>query len=84
VYLNTGSGFASAGAWLLPGPAAGFDFDALDDRRGDDGGLCAQGELSFAAIDLDGDLVLDLVVSDDCDFEGAGTTHWRVFGGSCN
>ena len=84
VYRGTGSGFEEGGAWALPGPTAGFGFDALDDLQGDDGALCAQGELAFAAIDLDGDRVLDLVVADDCDFEEVGTTHWRVFKGGCD
>lgn len=61
-----------------------FGFDVLDDLSRDSGGLCLESELSFAAVDMDGDRVLDLVVADDCDFGEVGTTHWRVFLGSCD
>ena len=76
-------GFEPAGAWTLPGATAGFGFDALDDLAKDTGGLCVASELSYGAVDLDGDRILDLVVTDGCDPVGAGTTHWRVFRGAC-
>jgi hypothetical protein len=80
---STGTELAPAGAWLLPAETAGFSFDQLDDLAKDTGTVCAGGELSYAAVDLDGDRVLDLVVSDDCDDAEVGSTHWRVFRGSC-
>lgn len=73
--------FDEALAWTLP---AAYGFDALDDIEQDSYGKCVGGELSTAAIDIDGDRVLDLVVADDCDLDGVGTTHWRVFKGSCD
>ncbi len=74
-------GFAAPAAFTLP---AGYGFDALDDLAADDGALCVQGELSYAAMDLDGDRVLDLVVADDCDVDGVGTGHWRFYRGVCD
>lgn len=86
LYPNEGAAFGPGGAWLLPGEAAGFAADMLDDRAKDSGGLCFADELSYGAIDLDGDRVLDLVVTDECATTpggGVGTTHWRVFRGGC-
>jgi hypothetical protein len=84
LYANTGSGFAEAASWTLPGAGAGFAYDDLDDLAKDSSGICAVGELSYRVVDWDGDRVLDLVVSDDCDLAGVGTTHYRVFRGVCN
>lgn len=83
LYRNSATGFEPARAWTLPGASTGFGFDSLDDLSKDTGGLCAVGELSYGAVDLDGDRILDLVVTDGCDHTGVGTTHWRVFHGAC-
>lgn len=84
LYPSGGSGFVDpVGAWTLPGDSGGFGVESLDDVAKDTGGLCAVGELSYGAIDLDGDRVLDLVITDGCDHLGVGTTHWRVFRGVC-
>ncbi len=80
VYRSTpGVGFAAAGAWTLP---AGFHTDAFDTLQSNS--TCAYGGWSFAAKDMNGDRVLDLVVADDCDLAEVGTTHWRVFWGRCD
>ena len=58
---------------------AGFGPDQLDDLADDSGASCLAGELSFATLDMDGDLRQDLVMADCCDTEVVGTTHWLVY-----
>lgn len=73
--------FAEPGSWTLPDT---LGFDALDDAFQDEGNYCAQGELSTSLIDMNGDGISDLVVADDCDIDGVGSSHWRVFLGACD
>ena len=39
--------------------------------------------LRYTTVDLDGEGHLDLVVTDACDADGAGTSAWLLFPGTC-
>lgn len=80
LFRNNGSGFDPPGSFTLP---TDNSEDAFDDIAADEGNACFRGEHAYQAVDINGDRVPDLVVADDCDFDGVGTTHWRVFEGSC-
>jgi hypothetical protein len=71
-HQNTGAAFAPAQDWSLPdyGPAA-FEFVA-------GAGDCRGGALhpAHALIDLDGDEMVDLVISDNCSDPRVGRTTW--------
>ena len=73
VYANSGSGFASASTFSLP---SGFDtdeFDALTDTSGADP--------TWALLDVDGDHLSDLVVTEwaSSGIAGLGTSKWLVY-----
>ncbi|MEZ4444562.1 MAG: VCBS repeat-containing protein [Polyangiaceae bacterium] len=75
LHRNTGEGFTPiASSWTLPdyGP------DAFEDLAG--AGLCEGGELrpAFALADLDGDGLVELVVSDNCFDALIGRHHWLI------
>lgn len=81
LFRNNGSGFDPAGSFTLPTDSAD---DAFDDIAADEGNACLRSEHAYRAVDMNADRVPELVVADDCDFEGVGTTHWRVFEGRCD
>lgn len=73
---NTGMGFADDwDDWALPSV---FEHDELEMVAG--AGTCAGGEqLRHQLVDLGGDGLPELVVTDACDATGVGTTSWWVF-----
>ncbi len=70
--------------WTLPAyfPA---NTEVLDDLAHDDDAGCASSQsLTFSLLDLTGDGVLDLVLTDKCDTEGVGTDEWHVYPAACS
>ncbi|MEZ4238105.1 MAG: hypothetical protein R3F59_18555 [Myxococcota bacterium] len=81
VFENQGDGFASTPLeWALP---RGPERDWLDDLAEDTYVGCAEDYYAASTLDLTGDGVPDLVMTDDCDTAGVGTTSWKVFPGRC-
>jgi hypothetical protein len=85
------AGFAAtADAWSLPAGAPDIYGNPPYDSAGgyeewDCGGRQTQEYVSFSALDLTGDGILDLVAHrDDCtDPVGVGRDHWTLFVGEC-
>jgi hypothetical protein len=76
VYLNTGTAYpTTATSWTLPayGPSA---FIGGPSARA----YCAGGVPGYATVDMTGDALPDLVVSDDCiSTTNVGTDHWLIY-----
>ena len=86
VYENTGAGFASnSKSWSLPAPNVPNGDDLFDDPYYDLYLACNDDavELSFSLMDLTGQGVPSLVITDACDAQGVGTTEWRVYEPTC-
>ncbi|MEZ4452530.1 MAG: hypothetical protein R3B09_23905 [Nannocystaceae bacterium] len=82
VYEATGAGFAAeATSWTLPNIVA--TEEVLDDLFHDSSAGCLNTEtLTFSVLDLTGDRVPDLVLTDNCDAAGVGTSEWQVYTGT--
>jgi hypothetical protein len=80
-HLNQGNAFsATAETWGLPGPAFAGDtsFPAI---RADQS--CSEDAPTYDAVDMTGDGILDLVVTNTCDDVVIGETFWGFMEGAC-
>jgi len=80
VYAATDTGFAAKPiSWSLPN--LGTSEEVLDDLFHDSDVGCngLPQTVTFSLMDLTGDGLVDLVVTDLCDAAGVGTTEWRVY-----
>ena len=81
VYENTGSGFApNPTSWALP---PGLGPDQLNDTYEDSDFYCEEGFFTVATLDLADGPAPDLVLTDNCDVGGVGTTDWLVYTAGC-
>lgn len=72
------SGFGESPAnWAIPTLFEDEQFERVANVTGDCGS--GQGELAYQLLDLTGDGLSDLVLTDRCDTGGVGTTRWEVF-----
>jgi hypothetical protein len=82
VYVGEMGGFATTPtAWRLPTSRGSHVWDALN---GESRASCsdAEGDFTWATVDLTRDGVADLVVTaDECDEDTLGQTHWDVYPG---
>jgi hypothetical protein len=79
VYKNTGSGFAGTPTtWSLPTGVASWD-DWMDQTQEEGTFGCATNYFRAQVLDIDGDAKPDLLVTDSCDTQGVGHTHWKVY-----
>ncbi len=79
VYVNTGTGFASTPtAWSLP---SGYNLGIADPFEYNyNFAHCGQGNPSYRLRDMNADLLVDLVVTDEpCPLQPVGRTHWLVY-----
>ncbi|MCB9765836.1 MAG: VCBS repeat-containing protein [Alphaproteobacteria bacterium] len=84
VYENTGSGFSGSPlSWPLPQGVADWE-DWLDSMAEANSSDCTRSSFTAVTMDLTGDGVVDLVVTDQCDLVGVGTDDWRVWPGTCS
>ena len=79
VFENTGDGFAQTPTtWTLPSFFSDNP-DLFDEMQGSTS--CGEGSFRFQVLDITGEGVVDLLVTDACDAAGIGTTQWQVFEG---
>lgn len=81
VYHGGADGFATEPtAWHLP---SAYASEYLPFRGfGDGGGSCDRP--AYILLDLTGDGLTDLVMTEGCTGDGLGETHWRVHAGVCD
>lgn len=79
VNRNLGDGFADATDFALPESPVKGAFAGLASPSAT---ASCPGAPAYRTLDVDGDLVLDLVVVSACDDALVGTTHWRVHRGT--
>jgi hypothetical protein len=76
VHVHDGSGFrATAETWGLPGPSHGGTFSFATTASYVS---CSGQYLQYSLLDL-GTGPATLVVTDNCDSSGVGTTHWLAY-----
>jgi hypothetical protein len=81
-YRNQGDGFAAEPTmWSTPEMFVDDQLYLTANGSGDCGG--EGGYFRHQMMDIDGDALQDLVVSDKCDGAGVGTNRWEVYSADC-
>ncbi|MCB9779397.1 MAG: VCBS repeat-containing protein [Alphaproteobacteria bacterium] len=84
VHRGGASGFAeTADAWSLPADYGGSDYTPFY-TTARASASCSGDYPAFVTMDIDGDSVLDLVVTNRCDDATTGDTRWLVHAGECD
>ena len=77
VHPGEDGGFGAAATWTLPDLSA-LPLEVSDPMQlvGDNWGCTNEEQLRYSTMDLDGDGLLDIVLTDGCDADGVGTERW--------
>ena len=79
VHFGAEGGFAAdAWDWALPAGPGGAPWGATRDAAD-----CSSGRPGWATVDLDGDTIVELLVTSDCADLALGDTRWDVYAPTC-